>query len=65
MRGPQWVLIQEFGNFTNQIMTLNAQHLGFEDVPTSFSDFGWENNLSSVLLNRMDRDPFVFPKRVY
>lgn len=53
--GPQWVLVQEFGMFTNQIMALNSQHIGY-NVSLSYDETSWERHISKALLHRFDSD---------
>ena len=59
--GVKNVLVQEFGNFTNQILWRNAQHLGY-NVSSMFqhhqqqqtnNDVGWELSSTPFLLDRL------------
>lgn len=54
-KGVQYILVQEFGNLTNQILWRNARHLGYN---VSFSEFkqqnnGWELSGVDFLLDRL------------
>ena len=51
-RGVEWVLVQEFGEFTNQILWKNAQHLGYDMTPFKGED-GWELSGTQFLLDRL------------
>ena len=57
-RGVKYILVQEFGQFTNEILWKSAQHLGIYNNITSLdSDTeepnGWELSGSSFLLDRL------------
>ena len=55
--GVRWVLVQEFGNFTNQILWENARRLGYDNV--SVPDFArqdaWEEAGAEFLLDRLQQ----------
>jgi len=52
--GVRWVLVQEYGNFTNQILWTNAQHLGYNVSMPDFSlKDGWEEQGVEFLLDRL------------
>eukprot|EP00581_Thalassiosira_minuscula_P011811 CAMPEP_0183722994 /NCGR_PEP_ID=MMETSP0737-20130205/14760_1 /TAXON_ID=385413 /ORGANISM="Thalassiosira miniscula, Strain CCMP1093" /LENGTH=586 /DNA_ID=CAMNT_0025953243 /DNA_START=506 /DNA_END=2263 /DNA_ORIENTATION=- len=58
------VLVQEFGNFTNQILWHNARHIGYNlTLPNNFAttntNASWERTGSEFLLHRM------YPDRQY
>ncbi|KAL7547422.1 hypothetical protein ACHAWF_010723 [Thalassiosira exigua] len=58
----QWVLVQEFGNFTNQIVWMNAKHVGLTNSSTpDFSKGGWELAGVDFLLKRLSAEPFWSP----
>jgi hypothetical protein len=52
----EYVLVQEFGNLTNQVLKENAVHLGLisrdRDGAIDYSQDGWELDLADVLLQR-------------
>ncbi|KAL9182202.1 hypothetical protein ACHAXT_012854 [Thalassiosira profunda] len=49
----RWVLVQEFGNLTNQILWRNAKHIGYNITMPDFSQSnGWERQGSEFLLHR-------------
>ncbi|KAL7531048.1 hypothetical protein ACHAXR_007926 [Thalassiosira sp. AJA248-18] len=51
--GIQWVLVQEFGNFTNQILWWNAHHIGYNiTIPDFTKNDGWEKKGAEFLLHR-------------
>ena len=57
--GPEtsvkWILMQEFGNFTNQILWKSAQHLGYDVTGTENNQQtdGWELSGVDFLLDRL------------
>jgi len=63
--GVQWILVQEFGDFTNQILWKNAQHLGYATESTTDNapkkqqqqqhqqHDGWELSGGEFLLDRL------------
>ena len=61
--GVKHVLVQEFGNFTNQILWRNAQHLGYNVTSSIFqhhhqqqqltNNVGWELSGTNFLLDRL------------
>jgi len=56
-RGVRTVLVQEFGNFTSQLVWTNARHLGYHDFEDDEPDFarrGWE----------LDDAAFLFEQRL-
>lgn len=57
----RWVLVQEFGNFTNQMIWTNAKHIGY-DVDLNFSVNGWEGVRADFLLERFEQvSKFQYP----
>ncbi|KAL7527328.1 hypothetical protein ACHAXR_001898, partial [Thalassiosira sp. AJA248-18] len=55
-KGVQWVLVQEFGSFTNQILWKSAQHLGYDIQSTQQQQQqqeGWELTGVDFLLDRL------------
>ena len=51
--GVKYVLVQEFGMLTNQILWLNAQHIGYNiTIPDFTKNDGWEKQGSEFLLHR-------------
>ena len=51
--GVRHVLVQEFGNLTNQMLWLNAQHIGYNvTIPDFTKNDGWEKQGSDFLLHR-------------
>ena len=50
--GPKTVLVQEFGNYTNQILLRNAQQIGYNTSTPDFAKVGWEKELTDILLHR-------------
>jgi len=50
----RWILVQEFGNFTNQMIWTNAKHIGY-DVDLNFSVNGWEGVNADFLLDRFEQ----------
>jgi len=57
-RGVKYILVQEFGQFTNEILWKSAQHLGiYNNVSSLDSDKkqpnGWELSGTSFLLDRL------------
>jgi len=56
-QGVQWILVQEFGDFTKQILWKNAQHLGYHmpenGVAHQQRDHGWELAGAHFLLDRL------------
>lgn len=56
------ILVQEFGNFTNQILRMNAEHIQLTNTTTpDFSQDGWETSGANFLLNRLSSEPFWAP----
>jgi hypothetical protein len=58
--GVQHVLVQEFGNLTNQILWMNAQNLGYNISMPDFAQHRWEKMGSEFLLHRLDVDSWKF-----
>ena len=57
-RGVKYILVQEFGQFTNEILWKSAQHLGIYNNITSLDSDkkqsnGWELSGTSFLLDRL------------
>lgn len=54
-QGVKWVLVQEFGQLTNQILYENAQHLGLANPhkAPNFARRGWEQLVVDTLLKRL------------
>jgi hypothetical protein len=58
-RGVKYILVQEFGQFTNEILWKSAQHLGIYKNIANYSDTknqynnGWELSGTSFLLDRL------------
>eukprot|EP00571_Detonula_confervacea_P001713 CAMPEP_0172331712 /NCGR_PEP_ID=MMETSP1058-20130122/62066_1 /TAXON_ID=83371 /ORGANISM="Detonula confervacea, Strain CCMP 353" /LENGTH=554 /DNA_ID=CAMNT_0013048981 /DNA_START=388 /DNA_END=2049 /DNA_ORIENTATION=- len=58
----RWLLVQEFGNFTNQILRMNAEQLLMTNSSTpDFSQEGWELKDADFLLKRLSSETFWFP----
>jgi len=58
----KWVLVQEFGNFTNQILRMNAQHIQLTNASTpDFSQKGWELSGTDFLLKRLSAATYWYP----
>ena len=58
----RWILVQEFGNFTNQLIWTNAKHIGY-DVDLNFSVNGWEEVNADFLLDKFEQvSKFHYPK---
>ena len=55
LHGVKWVLVQEFGQLTNQILYKNAQHLGLANPhkAPNFARRGWEQLVVDTLLKRL------------
>ncbi|KAL9185706.1 hypothetical protein ACHAXT_003483 [Thalassiosira profunda] len=53
--GVQWILVQEFGELTNQILWQNARHLGYNtsSFAVKHEDKGWEQSGVDFLLDRL------------
>jgi len=54
LNSVRWILVQEFGNFTNQMIWTNAKHIGY-DVDLNFSVNGWEGVNADFLLDRFEQ----------
>ncbi len=54
LKSVRWILVQEFGNFTNQMIWTNAMHIGY-DVDLNFSVNGWEGVNADFLLDRFEQ----------
>mmetsp|Transcript_28000 Transcript_28000/g.51645 ORF Transcript_28000/g.51645 Transcript_28000/m.51645 type:complete len:486 (-) Transcript_28000:66-1523(-) len=51
----QWVLVQSFSNFTNQVIWENSQQIGFQNISIpDTSQEGWEQAGADFLLNRLN-----------
>ncbi|KAL7476214.1 hypothetical protein ACHAW6_005108 [Cyclotella cf. meneghiniana] len=50
--GVRWVFVQEFANFTNQVLLFNAQHLGYNVSTPDFSVRDWENASYDAFLSQ-------------
>jgi len=61
-KGVQWVLVLEFGDFTNQILWKNAQHLGYNI--SSQRGGGWELSGVDFLLDRLPLPPRKWPPSI-
>lgn len=58
---PRWILVQELGAFTNEMIWTNAKHIGY-NVSLNFSIEGWEGVDSEFLLDRFEkRSRFNWP----
>lgn len=58
----RWVLVQEFGNFTNQVVRVNAKHIELTTTSTpDFSQKGWELSGTDFLLKRLSAESFWNP----
>ncbi|KAL7540451.1 hypothetical protein ACHAXR_010114 [Thalassiosira sp. AJA248-18] len=55
------VLVQEFGNFTNQLLWMNAKHIHLNTSSPDFSKNGWELKGADFLLKRLSAATFWFP----
>ena len=49
----QHILVQEWGNFTNQILWMNARHIKLTDAPPDFTQKGWEITGADFYLKRL------------
>lgn len=49
--GVHWILVQEVGRFTNEVMWKNAQHIGYNT--TTISNASWEQSGKEFLLDRV------------
>jgi len=55
----QHVLVQEFGNFTNQILRMNAEHIRLTNTATpDFTKTNWELSGADFLLKRLSAESF-------
>lgn len=55
----QHVLVQEFGNFTNQILRMNAEHIQLTNTATpDFTKTNWELSGADFLLKRLSAETF-------
>jgi len=59
--GVRVVLVQEFGNFTNQILWKNAQFIGYNISMPDFAMDGWEKEGTDFLLHRYSPDQQYAP----
>lgn len=60
--GVTRVLVQEFGNFTNQVVRMNAEHIKLVHTATpDFAQMGWELAGTEFLLQRLTSDHFWVP----
>ena len=58
----KYILIQEFGNFTNQILRMNAEHIQMTNTSTpDFTRDGWELSGAEFLLKRLSAESFWAP----
>ena len=53
LNSVRWILVQELGNFTNQLIWTNAKHIGY-NVTLDFSSHGWEEENANFLLDRFE-----------
>lgn len=58
--GIHWVLVQEFAEFTNQLIWTNAKHLGY-NLPNDFSTHDWAIQNDAFLLDRLQNYTFWAP----
>ena len=59
--GVRVVLVQEFGNFTNQILWNNAQFIGYNISMPDFAKDGWKKEGTGFLLHRYSPDQQYAP----
>ncbi|KAL7549848.1 hypothetical protein ACHAWF_013107 [Thalassiosira exigua] len=54
-KGIKWMLVQEFGDFANQILWQSARHLGYDPSPSDATPRrdGWELSGTDFLLDRL------------
>eukprot|EP00581_Thalassiosira_minuscula_P001575 CAMPEP_0183734918 /NCGR_PEP_ID=MMETSP0737-20130205/45159_1 /TAXON_ID=385413 /ORGANISM="Thalassiosira miniscula, Strain CCMP1093" /LENGTH=582 /DNA_ID=CAMNT_0025968537 /DNA_START=140 /DNA_END=1888 /DNA_ORIENTATION=+ len=58
----EWVLVQEFGNFTNQVLRMNAEHIKLTNSSTpDFSQKEWELGGTDFLLKRLSAATYWYP----
>lgn len=58
----RFVLIQEFGNFTNQVLRKNSEHIRLTNTSTpDFSELGWEVSGKDFLLKRLSAEAYWAP----
>ena len=56
------ILVQEFGNFTNQLLRINAEYLQMTDKASpEFSQDGWELNNAGYILKRLSSETYWLP----
>ncbi|KAL9184236.1 hypothetical protein ACHAXT_002322 [Thalassiosira profunda] len=56
------VLVQEFGNFTSQILWMNSKHIGLTNASTpDFAKRGWELPCADFFLKRVSAVTFWYP----
>ena len=56
------VLVQEFGNFTSQILWMNSKHIGMTNASTvDFAKKGWELPCADFFLKRVSAVTFWYP----
>jgi len=51
--GVRWVLVQEFANFTNQLIWTNAKHIGYNVSTLDFSSEEWEGRNADFLMDKL------------
>ena len=59
----KWVLVQEFGNFTNQVVMMSAKHAKITDLSADFSQLEWELASSDFLFKRLPAETFWNPSK--
>merc|ERR1712238_264146 len=62
--GVQTVMVQEFGNFTSQIIWKHAKHLGYRVSLPDFSQVDWELEDADFLFDRLNAHVKWAPSKV-
>lgn len=61
----RWILVQELGNFTNQMIWTNAKHIGYTYVDLDFSRNGWDVDNPDFLFDRFElKSKFHWPPSI-
>lgn len=59
-KNVRWILVQEFGKFTTQMIWTNAKHMGYR-VPLNFFSHGWSRAKNAeFLLDRLQQNSQFF-----
>ncbi|KAL7476943.1 hypothetical protein ACHAW6_002769 [Cyclotella cf. meneghiniana] len=62
--GVHWVLVQEFANYTNQLIWTNAKHIGCNVSSLEFSSYGWEGQNAEFLMDWLQNFSRFWPPSV-